>query len=344
MWPGVTPNLWRCQMVTATQTLPPAGHTAKDPYFYGWREVSTVGEDGTQKWERIPLTEWDVLHPQEDDFIVQNDIHNDICLYLKNVFRWRLAGRPGALVLQDHRIDWQTADLIPHGPDIVVLFDSPPWDRSKGTYPVRDKGAKPVLVVEVTSPSTRNKDIDEKVTEYFLAGIPLYAIVDVRSDEAGVEIRLLAYRPTPEGPVRVLSAEPNRVWLPELNLWLASEGDQAVCLEPSGTPVGDYVTVARLAEEAEARAAAAEARATAAEVRADTEKARADEAAATAAAEKARADEAAATAAAEKARADEAAATAAAEKARADDSARELAELKAELRRLRGEPPANAAG
>jgi len=264
-------------MATATQPLPSPGPTAKDPYFYGWRFVPMLQEDGTWKSKQVPLTKWDVLHPQEDDFIVQNDIHNDICLYLKNVFRWRLAGRPGALVLQDHRMDWQTAGLIPHGPDIVVLFDSPPWDRMKGTYPVRDQGAKPVLVVEVTSPSTRNNDIDEKVTEYFLAGIPLYAIVDVRSGEAGVEIRLLAYRPTPEGPVRVLSAEPNRVWLPELNLWLASEGDQAVCLEPSGTPVGDYCTVARLAEEAEARATAAEARASVAENRATAADARADD-------------------------------------------------------------------
>jgi hypothetical protein len=286
-------------MATATQAPTLPAPAARDPFFYGWRMVPSLREDGTQKWDQVPLTEWDVLHPQEDDFIVQNDVHNDICIYLKSVFRRRLADRPGALVLQDHRVDWQTAGLIPHGPDLVVLFDSPPWDRFRGTYPVRDQGARPVLVVEVTSPTTRNKDLDEKVTDYFLAGIPLYAIVDVRSSELGADIRLLAYRPSPEGPLRILSPEPNRVWLPDLNLWLAIEGDQVVCLEPSGTPVGDYLTVARMAEEADARATAAERRAREAET------------------------------------------LAVAEKARADEAALKIAELEAELRRLRGDSNLN---
>ena len=293
-------------MATATQAPTVPVPAARDPFFYGWRMVPSLRDDGTQKWDQVPLTEWDVLHPQEDDFIVQNDVHNDICMYLKNAFRWRLADRPGALVLQDHRVDWQTAGLIPHGPDIVVLFDSLPWDRHRGTYPVRDQGARPVLVVEVTSPSTRNKDLDEKVTDYFLAGIPLYAIVDVRTKEVEADIRLLAYRPSPEGPLRILSPEPNRVWLPDLNLWLATEGDQVVCLEPSGTPVGDYLAVARMAAEADARASAAER-----------------------------------MAAAEKARAEAATALAAEQKARADEAALKIAELEAELRRLRGDSNPN---
>ncbi|HEX4610222.1 MAG TPA: Uma2 family endonuclease [Urbifossiella sp.] len=262
--------------------------TATDPYFYGWRYVARTGPDGAVVRERVPLTAWDVLHPQEDDFIVHNDAHDNTCTYLKSVFRYRLRNRPGALVLSDHRIDWQAAGLVPHGPDVAVFLGANPWDPYRGTYPVRDEGAHPVLVVEVTSPSTRDKDFDEKVTEYYRAGVPLYVIVDLRppgDNEAPPEIRFLAYRPSPEGPVRVLPREPNRVWLPELDLWLAAEGDRVVCLEPDGSPVGDYEEVARERDDARAdavqsrvQAAEAEARATAETARASAEAARALEA------------------------------------------------------------------
>jgi Uma2 family endonuclease len=294
-------------------------HAPDDKYFYGWRFVERK-ENGTVVREQVPLTEWDVLHPNEDDFVVQNDAHNQICLYLKDVFRWKLAGRPDWLVLQDHRIDWQTAGLVPHGPDLAVFSGAGQWNHLRGTYPVRDMGVTPVLVVEVTSPSTRNNDLDDKVTDYYRAGIPLYVIVDLREGPAGAEIRFLAYRPSPEGPVRVLSPEPNRVWLPAVDLWLAAEGEQVVCLNPDGTPVGDYTAVAQLAIEAEARA--------------EAEARRAD-------AEKIRADEATALATAEKTRAEEATALATAEKARADEATRKLAELEAELRRLRSESTPN---
>src|SRR5439155_3339123 len=36
-----------------------------DPYPYGWRERPVVREDGTEVWERIPLTLDDLLHPEE---------------------------------------------------------------------------------------------------------------------------------------------------------------------------------------------------------------------------------------------------------------------------------------
>ena len=188
------------------------GPRSRDPWFYGWRCIRRDGPDGHVYTERVPLTAWDVLHPQEEDFIVTNEAHDRILNYLKAVFNSRLADKSGALVLSDHRVDWQTAGLIPHGPDVVVLFDSAPWDIHRGTFPVRDMGAQPVLVVEVTSPSTRDTDMDDKVREYTLAGIPQYVIVDFREEDTGWQIVFLAYKPSPEGPVRQILPEPNRDW------------------------------------------------------------------------------------------------------------------------------------
>jgi len=360
-------------MSTETQTQLSLAH---DPYFYGWRDIARLTPQGMVS-EKVPLTEWDVLHPLEGDFIVHNDAHNDICQYLKNVFRWRLAGHERTLVLQDHRVDWQFPGIEPHGPDVVVFFDAGPWDRSVGTYTVRNQGARPVLVIEVTSPSTRANDVGVKVQHYARIGIPLYVIVDLQppnrdNEEDAPEIVFTAYRPSPEGPVRVVDEEPNRVWLPELNLWLAAEGDTVVALEPDGTPVGDYLAVALWAEEAEERANEAEERANEAEERAneaeaarqteklkaerakwraDTQKARADTAEVARIAEgtradgeKARADTAEVARIAEgtradgeKARADAAETARVAEKTRADENAQKLVTLEAELKRLRGD-------
>jgi hypothetical protein len=279
-----------------------------DPYFYGWRMVERRREDGSTFWEQVPLTEWDVLHPQEGDFIVQNDIHNEICAYLKYAFRWRLAGRPRALVLSDHRIDWQVPGVDPHGPDITVLFNSPPWDPHRGTYPVRDMGADPRLVVETTSPSTRRVDLHDKVNDYKRASVPLYVIVDQGTLETSPGLTLIAYQLTQQRYERVPLDEHNRLWLEDLQLWLAIEGDHVVCLEPDGTPIGDYLTVAKMAQEAEARAEAERQRAEAEKTRAEAEKARAEE-------EKQRAE---------------------AEKARAEVLQKRMEEMEAELRRLRG--------
>ena len=55
-----------------------------DPYFYGWREWVSYGTDGSRKLNRVPLTEYDLLHPQEGDFHGQGDFHSDICIYLRH--------------------------------------------------------------------------------------------------------------------------------------------------------------------------------------------------------------------------------------------------------------------
>lgn len=279
--------------MTPTDAAPPPalhGPRAKDPWFYGWRFVTRTRPDGTTFSEQVPLTSQDVLHPQEGDFIVTNDAHDQTCDYLKGVFRWRLRDRPGALVLKDHRIDWQRAGLLPHGPDVTVFSDAPAWDRHRATYPVGDMGASPQLVIEVTSPSTRDKDLSEKVAHYARAGIPQYVIIDLREEDTGWQVDFLEYRPGPTVAVRQLLAEPNRVWLPAVELWLAAEGDEVVCLLSDGTPVSDFpevmaeldqVRVERDALVAERAALAAERDALAAErdserLRADAERQRAD--------------------------------------------------------------------
>ena len=290
---------------------PPA--PPKDPFRFGWRYVPRTLPDGKTEFEQVPLTPADVLHPQEDDFIVQNDIHAQICRYFHNVLKWRMQNVPGAVVLFDHRVDWQVEGVSPHGPDFAVMLHAAgPWRTLRGTYYVRDHGAEVAFVIEVTSPTTRDNDLDVKVMDYARAGIPLYLIVDVRGEVDEVEIVLIAYRATPDGPRRVALDKQNRIWLPDADLWVQSHGDSISCLLPNGTPVGDYSDRVHDAEAAQQRADAEQVRADAEQVRAETEKRRAD---------------------AEKHRADAEQQQTQREKLRAEDALKRIAELEVELRR-----------
>src|SRR5947209_20359519 len=84
----------------------------KDPFRYGWRYVRRVLADGRKTLEQVPLTLEDVLHPQEGDFHVLTDEHNDDCAYLKYALRKQFAGK--AMVLSDHRIAWPQPGPKPH--------------------------------------------------------------------------------------------------------------------------------------------------------------------------------------------------------------------------------------
>ena len=105
---------------------------------------------------QVPLTHEDVLHPQEEDFIVQTDAHDCDCYYLKSALERKFAGRDDVEVLNDVRVDWQVEGIKPHGPDLSIFANVPKsWKRETGTLLVKTVGDQPMMVIEVTSPSTR---------------------------------------------------------------------------------------------------------------------------------------------------------------------------------------------
>ena len=253
---------------TRPTTSPPA--PASDPYFYGWRMVPRWDERRRQTWEKVPLTPWDVLHPEEDDFLVTNDAHDRDTHYLKDVFADRLAGRADARVLCDHRVLWEVGELGAHGPDVIVFENlNKPWDPQRGTFPVKEMGASPLVVVEVTSPSTRYLDLDDKVEDYYVAGVPLYIIADRRETEAGAFVRLMAYRATPEGYVRIPD-DPNGVWIEALRIWIQADGDLIVCADEAGARIANLRAQRDIEQ---ARAHTEKQRADAAEAARDAERA-----------------------------------------------------------------------
>ena len=299
-----------------------AGRTAcRRPFRYGWRLVPRPTPDNPHHLEQVPLTLEDVLHPEVGDFIVHSDRHAIDRMYLTAVLRTRLEESGAAIVLSDVRIAWDVPDLRPHGPDVMVIpgiVERQDWS----TFDVAVEGARPAMI-EITSPETRENDLEIKVDHYARAGVPQYVIVDNQSRRGARRLRLLDYR-LADGVYRLHPPDAaERVHLVIADLWLRIEGDHVVCYDEHGAAFGDYATVVRRAKEAERQ------------TRREAERARREAAAREAEARLRTAAEEQARREAERAQ-QEAAAREAEARLRAAAEAR-LRALEEELRRLRGE-------
>jgi Uma2 family endonuclease len=236
-----------------------------DPWRLGWRYVPHVGPDGETTYEQVPLTEDGLLFPEEGDFVVTNDSHVIDCNYLYAALKHWATRREGGLVLEDHRVDWETPGLRPLGPDIAV-FDElrEKWDPHRGTLPVKTFGARTLLVMEVVSPNTRSNDLGIKVEFYHRVGARFYAIVDRHETREGVDARLFGYRANPTAPDGFIKAEPDErgwIWLETVGLWLGLVDERAALFEENGERIPDYGEAMQEKQNAYARIAAAEGRA-----------------------------------------------------------------------------------
>jgi len=238
----------------------------KDKYPYGWRDVHFQQPNGEFKWERVPLTLEDILHPQVGDFRMHSEEHERFCAYLYNVFTARLASNAGAVVLHDVQVAWEHPSLRPHGPDIAVIFNVR-RKRNWSTFDVASEGTKPSLIVEVTSPKTRSTDIEDKVKEYAQAGVPLYVIVDIAQRRKRVTRSLVGYQLTQVGYVPLAKNERGWLWLEPVGVWLGLRGKNLACYDEAGNLIEDYTGVTQARDDEARRRAEAEERADEAEAR-----------------------------------------------------------------------------
>lgn len=235
------------------ETNPVPGSPA-DPFRYGWRYVPRKQSDGRVELEQIPLTLEDLLFPEEGDFAVQFRSHVNDRLYLKTVFEIYLADDDEAVVLSDCRVDWNLPGVRPLGPDVAV-FLGVPRDFDRGTLGLLQDSARPVLVVEITSPDTRKNDFGIKKEFYHRAGVPLYIIIDARPNEKGRRVKLHGFDYAPEGYESIPLDDQGRLPIEAFGLLLASEDGRVICIdEVTGEPIRGSVEQFQARIRAEAHA------------------------------------------------------------------------------------------
>lgn len=170
-----------------------------DPFFYGYRYVVRE-QDGEEDWEQVPLTLEDVLHPELEDHVSQNRIHDLFCHYLFTILWARMRHNPSIAVLHDVLLNWGKEGIGNHSPDVAVLHGVH-TDYPHGVFDVEGSGGKPLLLIEVTSVNTRIADVDNerrkenKYRQYAQVGVPWYLIVDaVKYYPGGPPPPLMLYR------------------------------------------------------------------------------------------------------------------------------------------------------
>ena len=241
----------------------PVAHDARnedDPFCYGWRYVRRVQPDGTTVIDQVPLTVEDLLYPEEDDFVVQEPVHTQDFIYCQSTIETFYAAQPSVVVLGDCRVDWGVAGVRPLGPDILVLFDVRQWLR-RATFQLAQEGGRPVLVIEIASPSTRVHDLDTKLTLYDQVGVQKYVIVD-RGPHNDDPVRLIGYQRGPAGWRPLLPEAQGRLDLAPVGLLLGIEEDRPWLYDAvTGVREPDRTEWRHVLAETETRAHDAEARA-----------------------------------------------------------------------------------
>ncbi len=144
---------------------------AEDPFFYGWRWVGD---------EQVPLTEDDLLDPQEGDRVSEHTLHQwavrKLCEILEELFVVR--EQDDVLVGGNLKMLWRDPRIKKVAPDVVVIpgVDDPRKDRK--SFNQRQEGAQPVFVLEATSESTARTDERKKPGVYQQAEVAEYFLLD----------------------------------------------------------------------------------------------------------------------------------------------------------------------
>jgi hypothetical protein len=167
------------------------------------------------------------------------------------VFETQLEDEPAAAVISDHLVDFNILGVRPLAPDVTVFFNMKRRDDWE-TFDVKAEGAKPALVVEVTSQATRKNDLGIKVDFYHRAKVPLYLIADAVGRGTKRRVTLIGHQYQRNGYKRITPDEQGRVYLKPVRLWIGVTRDpgkgyeRLACYDPAtGEEVGDHAAIVK---------------------------------------------------------------------------------------------------
>ena len=237
-------------MSSAAERRTPPPPRKRDRFRYGVRLVPMRMPNGETEYVRTPMPREALLHPQDEDYPVESNAHDIDRTYLRYTIEPRLPR--GWIVLSSCRVDWGVPAIEPHGPDISVFKGVRGRVKDWKTFYVARERAKPVGVVEITSSSTRRNDLTIKLDEYYRAGVPLYAIADVRTRKGVRYIEMIGYRSGSTGYEKMELDAQGRLLLEPLGIWLGAENERVCCWDArSGQRIQDHASVVKESEAAQ---------------------------------------------------------------------------------------------
>jgi len=204
-------------------------------FYFGWRYVETTLENGEVDIIRVPLTEYDLLHPQEDDAIMTTTPHGRNTKYIDIAMSTHFTDDPQTVILNDVGVDLNLAGIEPVNPDIAIV-SGVPEDKDWSVFNCKEEGVVPSVAYEVTSPSTRKNDFGIKHEYYAQAGIPHYVIVDIAYDKnkQASGYTLLVHELVGGKYLRMQPDSQGRYWLPSIKAYVGIGEKGILCYDESG--------------------------------------------------------------------------------------------------------------
>lgn len=127
-----------------------------------------------------PLDEID--YPTSDgEPMGETDLHRDLMIDLIEALKGHFDSRPDIYVSGNILMFYEEGNRYAHlSPDVLIALDVPQGSRE--SYKIWEEKKAPDLVVEVTSESTRMRDIGVKKGVYEAIGIHEYVLFDPRAE------------------------------------------------------------------------------------------------------------------------------------------------------------------
>ena len=195
-----------------------AAESTEVDWLRGWREVITTAADGQETIVRIPLTDEEILHPEEGFIMPETTDHERISTDLRNMLlSWSLR-HSEMTVYHDLIFAWDHPDVGNFTPDIAVVPNVRNPDANRGTFYVASEGTRPCLVVEVVSPVSRQNDRVTKVRDYARVGIREYVYIDVRRGKRGIVDEIAGFRLVGDSYVPIMIDEDGAVFCETVGL------------------------------------------------------------------------------------------------------------------------------
>lgn len=267
------------QSTTITDRAPDHPPSLAQDWSRGWRYVTVRRADGTQEIEHVPLTEEEMLHPEEGFVMPERTEHARLCSDLAEMLRAHALNHPSLSVFRDLRFEWDHPEVKPYAPDIAVVAHVREPAADRGTFVVATEGVRPILLIEIVSPVSRQADRRQKVLDYALAGVQEYIYIDPRTirgkqvwEMAGFRLERGSYLPIvpdEDGAIYCVTIQA-RIGIEDGRVWMEDATTGQELLNNIQSQQARIVAEAR-AEDAEARAEEEAAARHAAEVRAEQE-------------------------------------------------------------------------
>ena len=150
-------------------------------YVYGGKKVSY--EEFMQIYENSPQR-MEFINGEIHLLSSPSSFHQDALGYLYLLFNSYFKDKQCKVYLAPFDVHFYKKDLsVPDvmQPDITIACDYKTTINEKGRYM-----GTPTLVVEILSPSTRSKDMVDKLNTYMLSGVKEYWIVDIKNKSVHV--------------------------------------------------------------------------------------------------------------------------------------------------------------